>query len=272
MATRNSYEPGTPSWVDYMAADLETAKSFYGTLFGWDLDDQFDPDGNHIYTNARKDGKSVAGLFACPEELAGQGVPPMWNTYVAVADADAAAGAVTSAGGSVTMAPMDVMDQGRMATFLDPTGAAFGVWQAGRHKGAEVVNEPGSLVWNELVTPDITSASEFYARVFSWQAADSPMGTDEYTVFHLEGTTPEQAIAGGMAPPMPQIPTHWGVYFGVQDTDATLEAATGAGARLMGEAQDSPFGRIAHLLDPQGGSFAIIGLGTGNGDANANAT
>lgn len=261
MATNDSYEPGTPSWVDYMAADLDAAKTFYSTIFGWELEDQFDPDGNHIYTGATKDGKRVAGLFTQPGELADQGVPPMWNTYVTVADADAAMEAVTAAGGSVIMPPMDVMEHGRMASFLDPTGAAFSTWQPRNHNGAELVNEPGSLVWNELVTPDIATASEFYAKVFAWQAADNPMGDEEYTVFHLAGTTPEQAIAGGMAPPMPQIPTHWSVYFGVQDTDATIEAATGAGARLMGEPQDSPFGRTAHLLDPQGGPFAILGLG-----------
>ncbi len=262
MATHDSYEPGTPSWVDYMAADLEAAKSFYPSVFGWDLEDQFDDDGNHIYTTATKDGKRVAGIFTQPGELAEQGVPPMWNTYVTVADADATTEAVTTAGGSVIMAPMDVMEDGRMASFLDPTGAAISVWQPRDHNGAELVNEPGALVWNELVTTDIATASEFYSRVFSWQTADNPMGTDDvYTVFHLEGTTPEQAIAGGMPPPMPQIPTHWSVYFGVDDTDATVEAATAAGASLMGEPQDTPFGRTAHLLDPQGGAFAILGLG-----------
>ena len=56
-------------------------------------------------------------------------MPPWWTTYVSVADADATTAAVTANGGQVLMPPMDVLDVGRMAIFMDPAGAMFSVWQ-----------------------------------------------------------------------------------------------------------------------------------------------
>lgn len=63
---------------------------------------------------------------------------------------------------------MDVLDAGRMAFLVDPTGGFIGLWQAGRHHGAELVNEPGALVWNELRTRDVEAAAAFYGEVLGW--------------------------------------------------------------------------------------------------------
>ena len=56
------------------------------------------------------------------------------------------------------MDPFDVFDAGRMTVAQDPTGAVFGIWQAGEHHGAELANEPGSVTWNEVQTPDLGAA------------------------------------------------------------------------------------------------------------------
>src|SRR5208282_6903023 len=87
-------------------------------------------------------------------ELAAAGAPPMWNTYLAVDSVDDAVARVEAAGGKVAMAPFDVMDAGRMAFVLDPAGAAVALWQANHHIGATLVNEPGTVTWNELITDD----------------------------------------------------------------------------------------------------------------------
>ena len=65
---------------------------------------------------------------------------------------------------------MDVMDLGRMAVFADPTGAVFGVWQPKAFAGADLVNEPVSLVWNEVHTRDTDTDKAFYNSVFGWTA------------------------------------------------------------------------------------------------------
>jgi predicted enzyme related to lactoylglutathione lyase len=95
---------------------------------------------------------------------------------VTVANADETAEKVKQAGGTVVMAPMDVMTAGRMAVFQDPYGAFFSISQAGDHHGAQLINEPGSLSWNELNTHDTEGAAAFYAAVFGWKSSTTRAG------------------------------------------------------------------------------------------------
>jgi predicted enzyme related to lactoylglutathione lyase len=259
MPERSSYDHGTPCWVDLMAPDVDAAKAFYGGLFGWDATDEHDPDsGERIYTNFRKDGRIVAG---CSQQMPGmEGMPPFWNTYIAVDDVDQIAKAVEAAGGTTMLPAMDVMEEGRMAVFGDPTGAAFSVWQAGRTHGAEVVNEPGAYSWNELMTRDLEAARSFYAEVFGWTYDDGmdmgPMG--KYYV--VEGGQ-DGGLAGmmGMPPDMPdQVPNHWGVYFTVADIDATLAKAAELGGSVVNGPMPSPVGQLATIHDDQHGSFSVL--------------
>ena len=100
--------------------------------------------------------------------------------------------------------PMDVLDAGRMAIFSDPVGAVIGVWQPNAHKGAGIVNEPGTLTWNELVTTDTAAAQSFYDKVFGWGAVTHGEGPGAYTEFQVAG----RSIAGMMERPaeMPEMP------------------------------------------------------------------
>ena len=188
-----SYEPGTPCWVDLMSADIDGAKAFYSAVFGWDAVDQFDDEGNRIYVNFRLDGKEVAGLGGQPPGA--EGMPSAWNTYIATDDCEAVAAKVTEAGGSVMMPPMQVMDAGSMAIFADPSGAAFSVWQAGEHVGAQIANEPNTYSWNELQTRDLDAAKPFYSQVFGWDYDVQDMGPmGEYVV--IKGGAENQGMGG----------------------------------------------------------------------------
>ena len=67
------------------------------------------------------------------------------------------------------MAPFDVGDgAGRMSFVLDPTGAAVALWQAGTHIGATRVNEPNTLIWNELTSADLDRALASTPRSSGW--------------------------------------------------------------------------------------------------------
>src|ERR1700690_649940 len=129
MSKRTSYTQGTPNWVDLQTSDQAAAKEFYAGLFGWSYDDQPMPQGP-VYSMALLGDEPVAAIAPQSPDMAAAGVPPMWNTYLAVDSADDAAAKVEAAGGQVAMAPFDVMDAGRMAFVLDPGGAAVGLWQA----------------------------------------------------------------------------------------------------------------------------------------------
>jgi len=150
MSERTGYPQGTPCWADIWTDDPAAGRAFYAGLFGWEWEVSPDPAFGG-YSIALLRGKRVVGL-------SGTMIPdmrPAWVTYLAVDDADAFAAAVPAAGGTVAGPPMDIADQGRMALATDPAGAFFGVWQRGVHTGSELVNEPGTVVWNELVAADL---------------------------------------------------------------------------------------------------------------------
>src|SRR5690242_2476573 len=179
MPARDSYAQGTPNWVDLQTSDQAAAKAFYTHLFGWTYDDQPMPDGQ-VYSMAVLRGHQVAAIAPQPPELAAAGAPPMWNTYLAVDSADEATARAEAAGGTVAMAPFDVMDAGRMSFVLDPSGAAVALWQADKHIGATLVNEPGAVIWNELIT-DNPAAVSFYEQVLGVTTTTADMGDDKYT-------------------------------------------------------------------------------------------
>src|SRR4051794_894002 len=157
----------------------------------------------------------VAGLGP----LMAEGQPPAWSSYVSVTDADATAAKARDAGGSIVVEPMDVMDVGRFAFVADPAGAVIGLWQPRIHTGAEIVNEPVSLAWNELNTRDVEASKPFYAAVFGWDAETSQMGDVEYTTWKLDSKPVGGMIA--ISEQVPEhVPPHWLAYFSVADTDA----------------------------------------------------
>jgi uncharacterized protein len=244
-----TYAPGTPSWVDLGTTDIPGAASFYGSLFGWTHQD-FGPEmGN--YGMFFMEGKQVAGIGPATDDVRGSS----WATYFSVTDADDTAGRVEKFGGTVVAAPLDVMDQGRMAVFTDPSGAFFSCWQPGTHKGAELVNEPVSLSWNELATTDIAEAKAFYSNVFGVNIRDVDMGGGMiYSVVEVDG----RSVAGAM---QSDARPAWAVYFAVADADATyakaLELGASAVTGIQGT-QDAGPGRFATFDDPQGGRFSII--------------
>lgn len=249
MSEVTEHAPGTPSWVDLATSDADAAEAFYTALFGWTADDQGEGAGG--YRMLRKDGRDVAALYAAGPD---QG-PPRWNTYVTVDDVDDATARVEPAGGAVIAPPFEVLDVGRMAVVADPAGAVMALWQSMGHVGAGLINEPGALCWNELITGNRERAAAFYAEVLGWSSRTSQMGPMTYTEF----ITGERAIAGMME--MAGVTPQWNVYFAVEDADHTITAATGLGASILQPAMDLPdVGRFATLADPQGAAFSVVQL------------
>jgi predicted enzyme related to lactoylglutathione lyase len=251
MAEMSSYPPGTPSWVDLGSPDLEDSKRFYGGLFGWTAD-AGDPEHGG-YSMFRLDGKLVAGLGP----LSGKGEPPAWTTYISVADADATTRTATDEGAVVIVEPFDVLGAGRMAVLRDPTGAYCCLWQPRQHPGAERVNEPNTLCWNELATRDIDTARDFYRAVFGWGCETNPFEGTVYTEWKLGGKSIGGMIKMTDAWPA-DIPSHWMTYFAVDDTDATTKKAEELGGGALVPPADIPPGRFAVLDDPHGAVFSVI--------------
>ncbi|MGW0005841.1 VOC family protein [Nocardia grenadensis] len=245
---------GTPCWTDCQVDDTNRAQEFYRDLFGWEIAGGAPEAGGYLM--ALRDGRPVAGIGPKPP---GQPMPSTWTTYIATDNADDTSAAITAAGGTVVMAPFDVLDAGRMLVATDPGGAAFGVWQAKQHFGAAVYNEPGAYCWNELHTDGYQRAQEFYTQVFGWTFTEIGDGVNvDYATFAL---APDGEPVGGLNDSTKNPgagPSYWLSWFQVEDTDAILASATGLGATLLMGPDDSPFGRMGVLIAPQGETFGVI--------------
>jgi predicted enzyme related to lactoylglutathione lyase len=273
MPERDGYIPGVPCWVDTSQPDPEAAVAFYRRLFGWEFKDVMPPESEGKYFIAQLHGGDVAAVGSIPGSLP---ATAMWNTYVWVDSADQTAAKVRDAGGGVVMEPFDVMNAGRMAGFTDPEGALFWVWQAQGQRGAEVVNEAGSLNFNGLNTRDVEGAKSFYGSVFGWQTLELDGGVQMWTLpgygDHLERDDPDVrkrvAEVGGptgfedvvasihpIPDDQPEVNAHWTVTFAVDDADATAERSTELGGKVIVPPFDAPWVRTTVLSDPQGATF-----------------
>ena len=237
---------GTPTWIDLGIPDHDRAMEFYGALFGWEF--EVGPPETHGYTMCLLRGEPVAAIMKHPDPDA---TSFWWTVYFAADDCDETMKRVADAGGSAVMSPMDVMEAGRMAIATDPTGGRFGLWQGRAHSGARIVNEAGSLVWNELVTPDSAAALTFYEKVFGYGLESVPDPDFDYTVLKVDGRP-----VGGLSP-VPEAPASWAVYFEVEDADTTARRAAEAGGTAQAPF-DSPYGRVAVVTDPAGAEFRVI--------------
>jgi predicted enzyme related to lactoylglutathione lyase len=259
MGKRTSYEPGTFSYAELGTTDVTEAKRFYGGLFGWDFDDVPVPD-SEPYTVARIEGDSIAGLASMPEQQRDSGVPPYWFSYITVASADETAGRVGELGGNVHAEPFDVMDQGRMAVIADPTGAMFGIWEPRAGIGAERVNDPGSLTWNDLATSDVDAASPFYSELFGWEIEeiDTGAGPRYWTIGHGGGASGRNGGMRELGPAEQGVPPNWMPYFATPSVDDALAKAEELGGGTLMPGTEVPTGKFAAVRDPQGAAFSIV--------------
>jgi len=248
---------GSFCWVELATSDQPAAKKFYTSLFGWSADDMpMGPDD--FYTMFRLEGRDAGAAYTLRAEQRERGVPPHWNLYVAVENADAAVERATSLGGKALGLAFDVFDAGRMANIQDPTGAMIAVWEAKRHTGVGITGVHGTLAAADLSTPDQNRAAEFYSGLFGWRIGKEDEHP-EHAYFHLFNG---EKYIGGILPPAarsPHEPPHWQIYFTVTDCGAAASKAKAIGGRIyMPPTVIEDIGRMAVLADPQGASFSLF--------------
>lgn len=253
MPTIDEFSVGSPCWVELFTSDAEKSIAFYGELFGWTAEETGPEFGNYI--NFHRDGVQIAG---CMRNDGSQGMPDLWTTYLCSDDAEKTAEATTTNGGQIHVAPMPVGDLGVMAFVTGADGAAVGIWQPGQHTGFGVVGEPGAPAWFELHTREYEKAVDFYGGAFRWDAHTMSDADDfRYTTLG-EG---DHAAAGIMdaAAMLPEgVPSHWAVYFGTADTDASVAKVLDLGGAVVQPAVDTPHGRLAACTDPTGAALRVV--------------
>ncbi len=247
MTTKDEYPAGMPCWVDSWQADPAAALEFYGPLLGWDFDDAAPmPQGlDGAYFTARIGGRRVAGIGQAPPSS-----PVGWMTYVRVERIEQTLERADAVGGVRLAGPLRAGPDGRLAVLADPTGVAFGLWEAGDRAGAELISEPGAWAMSSLHSPDIGRARTFYAALFGWELTQEP-GVP-FAQWQLAG----QVIAVASSTDGVTVPPHWAVNFATGDVDALADHALALGGQVLMAPFDTPGFRNAVLADPQGGVIA----------------
>lgn len=250
-ATRER-DPGEFCWINILTAKPAEACAFFTAVLGWSYGDI-----PGLGYNIKVGGQNIGGLF----DLEGPNTPPgtraMIGVMVKVENADDTCARIAALGGRAQPA-FDIMDAGRMAVCFDPNGAQFDIWQPKAMPGMDV--DPmatGAPTWHETITSDPAKASVFYEKLFGWTPRKKSMELFEYTSYFIG----DRPIAGLMPilPQMGNIPSHWGVYFAVPDTDAAVKAAEAAGGTVCIPPMDIPdVGRFAGLMSPQGVMFYVL--------------
>jgi uncharacterized protein len=245
---------GAPCWMDLSSSDLPLSAEFYASVLGWSATDAGESFGH--YHQLGLGDEQIAGMMANTPDT---GHPDAWNIYFATTDIEASCTAISAAGGTVLMGPMQVMELGSMAIAADPTGAVFGLWQAGTHLPFDRIGEVGGPAWFELRTRDLERATEFYGSVFGW---DIERTFDDESFRYYQAKVNGEPVVGLMdaSSSLPDgVPAHFIAYLAVDDTDAAVERAIALGAQLLHPAMDSPFGRSAQISDATGAHLALHG-------------
>jgi uncharacterized protein len=252
------HKPGSFCWLELSTSDQNAAKSFYSSLFGWEISDiPMGPAG--VYTIFKLQAGDVSAACTLRPEQRSQGVPPHWMIYVAVDSADASAARAGEVGGKALAPAFDVMDAGRMAVLQDPAGAIFSIWQANRSVGITLTGVDGTLCWADLSTPDQVRAEKFYSDLFGWKFSSDTDDSPPSVYLHIQNG--EEFIGGvpSAAQRDPHSPPHWLPYILTSNCDATAAKAKQLGAKFYLEPTTlENVGRFGILADPQGAVFAIF--------------
>ncbi|MBT0769727.1 VOC family protein [Kineosporia sp. J2-2] len=256
------WRAGTPCWTELVVDDAEEAKAFYGPLLGWSFERST---SEHSLVVATVDGVEAAGISEIHEDVLRSpseelGRPTGWLTYFATGNLAAAVEAVQANDGQVLLPPRPAGTRGHRAVACDPTGAPFGLWQAGDAIGAAHTREAGAFVWCDLRSSEPARARAFYGRVFGLTHEPLPPeagGDGDYQTISLPG---DPWPLGGIGPMMGETDAspYWLVYFQVRDLAHAQEFVESTGGRIERRAFDTPFGRMAAVRDPRGSRFWLM--------------
>ncbi|MFF1571876.1 VOC family protein [Leifsonia sp. NPDC058292] len=251
MTALTNHRLGEPCWVDYASSDLDVSREFYTSLFGWTAD--VAPPEYGGYVTMRSNGRAVAGMGSAMGDMQRD----TWTTYLLVEDAANTERTAVDSHAQVSAPTMTVGDRGSMAVLADPGGAAIGIWEPEGFRGFEAVAEVGAPAWHELYARDFLAQLDFYTTVFGW----STQVLGDTADFRYSTFGPEGSPAGGVFDAdktLPDgVPSHWTIYFGVEDADTACARAVELGGTVIRDPWVSEFGRFAQANDPLGGMFLL---------------
>ena len=239
-------------WFDLLTNNVDAAKQFYGSVFGWTFSDV--PDSQRRFSVISIGNERIGGIFQ-PASPAAAGRPAHWLTFISVPDVDATARYAKSNGGQILAGPTSVPARGTHLVMRDPQGALFGVLKSDSGDPLDDPAQPGEILWADLFVSKPVDAAAFYRGLVGWRSGRRAAGgAKERLVMSAGGF----ARAGITVLPDGAKPG-WLPYVQVQDVAATLKRVTNAGGRILTPpSPDVLGGRLAVIADPQGGVIGVV--------------
>ena len=242
---------GKVIWNDLITDDLDSAREFYGSLFGWTFEHASGKGGRYVLARAGK--VYVAGIV---EVRGGKGATKLsrWLPYVSVDNVDDSLAKASAAGARIAAAARNV-NFGRVAAIIDPDGAVIGLARSSIGDPDDATTAPGlgRVVWTELLAADPAVASQFYGDVVGYEANKIARRGGEYTMLAHGGKN----RSGIVKNPTDAAPV-WLTYFGVDDAVAAEgRVAALGGAVVVRASPQLREGTMALVTDPRGALLVL---------------
>jgi uncharacterized protein len=249
------HHQGKIVWADLVTPDVETAKTFYGGLFGWtfrDLDT-----GARNYTLALLQGEPVAGLVR-RSEPSGERHQPAWLTFLSVSDIEKATRIALAHGAKQLTAPQNYPRRGRQVVLADPHGAVFAILQSASGDPPDVLASPGEWIWSALLTSHPETDAAFYQLLFNSEVFDSGDDQDsEHLVLSTDGYA--RASCNSFPRGSANLYPHWLNYVRVANVADTTAKALQLGGRVLVEPRAQREGEsMAVVVDPTGAAIGLL--------------
>jgi predicted enzyme related to lactoylglutathione lyase len=250
----SEHHVGKVIWADLITTDVESAKRFYGGLFGWTFRDIVTGQ-NSSYTVALVDDQPVAGLIS-HDVPAGEHRQPAWLTFMAVRDVNAVKRVALAHGAKLLVEPRNYPQRGQQAVFADPQGAVFAVLASRSGDPADDEVSPGEWIWSSLMTRDADTDAAFYQSIFGYEVFELTSDGDHLV---LSSDNFARASVNTLSGNNPNRHPHWLNFVRVANVDAASAKVTELGGRVLVEPHvDRHGGRVAVVADPAGAPFGIM--------------
>lgn len=244
--------PGKVIWHDLLTDDVDSARHFYGELFGWKFESPT-VGQNSAYTLITLNGSRIGGMIDATKIRADVDLT-QWVSILSVEDVDAATALFKTSGGTVFTEPTDLTDRGRISVVADSQGALVALLRTEGGDPKDQEPQIGGFLWDELWTDDPNQSIDFFRELVAYEDNTVAIEGDEYRYLSSAG----QPRVGIRKNPLPGLTPTWVTFIRVEDPAAITARVEELGGKVFVQAQTNPIGgQVAIIADPAGAGLVI---------------
>ena len=231
-------------WHDMLTSDVEMAKKFYASLFGW----TFRQVENYIVV--LNNGKPIAGMVQV-DSASEQSNSARWLASLSVADVEIAATVAIAAGALIHEGPEEIENRGQYALISDPNGAQLVLLNSSSGDPEDSEPEIGSWLWNELWTENAPTAINFYQEIVGYETITNH---SEYDI----AVKKDKWRAGIRPIAIEGMNSRWIPVIRVKKPEHTAKLAEMHGGHVLIPADQAVSAvKVALIADPAGALFMV---------------